>query len=394
MLAKRIQNLTPSATGELFAKVAQLKEQGVDVISFNVGEPDFQTPEEVIEECKKAMDAGKTKYAPVAGITELKEAICCKLKNENQVAYEKNQICISTGAKHAVYNAVMAVCDPGDEIILPIPCWVSYVEMIKLAGGVPVLVPTKEDYQLDLNAIEESITERTKGIILNTPNNPTGACYRRESLLQLGELAVQKDFYIISDEIYEKLIYDDNEHICVSSLSKEIYDRTILINGFSKAYAMTGWRIGYTAASTDIIEGITGFQGHVTSNSTTFVQWAAVRALQMGDDTVVAMRDEFKKRRDFMYQTFCELPDITCVKPGGAFYLMPDVSAYFGKEAGGMRIKDSADFCMYMLEEAKIAIVPGKAFFMPNAVRFAYTDSMERLQEGMRRFKEALLKIK
>lgn len=394
MLAKRIQDLTPSATNELFAKVAQLREQGVDVISFNVGEPDFPTPEEVIEECKIALDSGKTKYAPVAGITELKEAVCCKLKEENQAVYTRDQICISTGAKHAVYNAVMVICDPGDEILLPVPCWVSYVEMIKLAGGVPVLVPTKEDYQLDLEAIEASVTEKTKGIIINTPNNPTGACYTKESLMQLGELAVRDDFYIISDEIYEKLIYDGSEHVCVAALSEDIYDHTILINGFSKSHAMTGWRIGYTAAPADIIKGMTGLQGHVTSNSTTFVQWAAVRALQMGDDTIHVMRDEFKRRRDFMYRTFLELPEITCVKPGGAFYLMPDISAYFGREAGGKRIKDSTDFCMYLLEEAKIAVVPGQAFFMPNAVRFAYTDSMERLQEGMRRFKDALWKIK
>lgn len=393
MLAKRIQNMAPSATSELFGKVAQLKEQGVDIISFNVGEPDFPTPEEIIAECKEAMDAGKTKYTPVSGITELKDEICRKLKKDNHVHYEKDQICVSTGAKHALYNAVMTICDPGDEILLPTPCWVSYVEMIKLAGGIPVAVPAREDYQLDLDAIRAAVTERTKGIMINTPNNPTGACYTKESLMELGEIAVQNDFYIISDEIYEKLIYDGNEHVCVSSLSKEIYEHTILINGFSKSYAMTGWRIGYAAASKDVIKGMTGFQSHVTSNNTTFVQWAAIRALQMGSDTVTAMRDELEKRRDFMYASLCEMPGITCVKPGGAFYLMPDISAYFGKKANGKIIKDAGDFCMYMLEEAKVAVVPGDAFFMPNAVRFSYTDSMDRLQEGMERFGNVLLKI-
>ena len=307
--------------------------------------------------------------------------------------YEKDQICVSTGAKHALYNAVMTICDPGDEILLPTPCWVSYVEMIKLAGGIPVAVPAREDYQLDLDAIRAAVTERTKGIMINTPNNPTGACYTKESLMELGEIAVQNDFYIISDEIYEKLIYDGNEHVCVSSLSKEIYEHTILINGFSKSHAMTGWRIGYAAASKDVIKGMTGFQSHVTSNNTTFVQWAAIRALQMGSDTVTAMRDELEKRRDFMYASLCEMPGITCVKPGGAFYLMPDISAYFGKKANGKIIKDAGDFCMYMLEEAKVAVVPGDAFFMPNAVRFSYTDSMDRLQEGMERFGNVLLKI-
>ena len=393
MLAKRIQNMAPSATSELFGKVAQLKEQGVDILSFNVGEPDFPTPEEIIAECKEAMDAGKTKYTPVSGITELKEEICRKLKKDNHVHYEKHQISVSTGAKHALYNAVMTICDPGDEILLPTPCWVSYVEMIKLAGGIPVAVPAREDYQLDLDAIRAAVTERTKGIMINTPNNPTGACYTKESLMELGEIAVQNDFYIISDEIYEKLIYDGNEHVCVSSLSKEIYEHTILINGFSKSHAMTGWRIGYAAASKDVIKGMTGFQSHVTSNNTTFVQWAAIRALQMGSDTVTAMRDELEKRRDFMYASLCEMPGITCVKPGGAFYLMPDISAYFGKKANGKIIKNAGDFCMYMLEEAKVAVVPGDAFFMPNAVRFSYTDSMDRLQEGMERFGNALLKI-
>jgi aspartate aminotransferase len=394
MISKRIQNLTPSATNELFAKVAELREEGVDVISFNVGEPDFETPRDIIDACKRALDEGHTKYVPVAGITKLKEAICKKLSDENGADYDKSQICISTGGKHALYNAVMTICDPGDEIILPVPCWVSYVEMIKLAQGVPVLVPVKEDHQLDLDAIRSHITPRTKGIIINTPNNPTGACYSRESLERLGELAVRHDFYVISDEIYEKLIYDGKKHVCMSGLSKEIYDHTILINGFSKSHAMTGWRIGYTAAPGDVIRGISGLQSHMTSNSTTFVQWAALEALNMKEDTISDMKEEFKKRRDYIYKTLNNLPGIRCTKPEGAFYIMPDVSAYFGKKGNGKEISNSKDFCLYMLEEAKIAIVPGEAFFMPEAVRFAYTDSMERLQEGMQRFEKALLKIK
>jgi aspartate aminotransferase len=340
------------------------------------------------------LDEGHTKYVPVAGITQLKEAVCQKLLDDNHVSYEKDQICISTGGKHALYNTVMTICDPEDEIILPTPCWVSYVEMIKLAQGVPVLVPVKEDNQLDIDAIRTHITKRTKGIIINTPNNPTGACYTEESLKQLGELAVQYDFYIISDEIYEKLIYDGKEHISVPALSKEIYDHTILINGFSKSHAMTGWRIGYTAAPPEIIKGISGLQSHMTSNSTSFVQWAALQALNMQDDKMYLMREEMRKRRDFMYESLINMPDIHCIKPEGAFYLMPDISAYFGKEADGMQIKNATDFCLYMLETAKVAIVPGEAFFMPKSVRFAYTDSLERLQEGMNRFGDALLKLK
>lgn len=393
MLSKRIQMMTPSATNELFAKVAMLREQGVDVISFNVGEPDFPTPEKIINGCKKALEEGKTKYASVSGITALKEAICEKFKKENATEYAPDQICISTGGKQAVFNAVMAVCDPGDEVLLPTPCWVSYVEMIKLAQAVPVLVDPLPDYQMDLEALESKITDKTKAIIINTPNNPTGVCYPEEALRRLGELAVEHDFYIISDEIYEKLIYGDQKHICVASLSDEIYEKSIIINGFSKSHSMTGWRIGYTAAPKDISRGITSLQGHVTSNSTTFVQWAALEALDGCDEPVEQMRDEFAKRRDYMYDMLQSLPGIHCIKPEGAFYLMPDISSYFGKKANGKTIENAGDFCLYMLEEAKIAIVPGPAFFMDEAVRFAYTDSMDRLQEGMERFKQALLKI-
>ena len=385
--------MTPSATNVLFAKVAQLREAGEDIISFNVGEPDFQTPIEVRDECKKALDAGKTKYAPVSGITPLKEAICEKFLKDNRIEYEKDQICISTGGKQAVYNAVMAVCDPGDEILLPTPCWVSYVEMIKLAQGIPVLIPPGEDYQLDFHALKNRITKKTKAIMINTPNNPTGVCYTKEALLELGKLAVEHDFYIISDEVYEKLVYDNNRHICIAGLSKEIYDRSIIINGFSKSHAMTGWRIGYTAASKEISRGIAALQGHITSNSTTFVQWAALEGLKTCDDSVEYMRKEFEKRRDFIYEAMNQISGIHCTKPEGAFYLMPDVSSYFGKMACGRKIKTVDDLCMYLLEEAKIAVVPGSAFWIPSAVRFAYTDSMERLEEGMERFRNAMEKL-
>ncbi len=393
MLSQRILNMEPSATNALFDRVAKLREAGEDIISFNVGEPDFITPEIVREACKKALDEGKTKYAPVTGVATLKEAICEKLLRDNQVHYDPDQICISTGAKQAVFNSLMAICDPGDEIIVPTPCWVSYVEMIKLAGGTPVLVDTDEYFQLDLDLIEGVLTDKTKGIIIDTPNNPTGACYTRESLLRLGNLAVEHDFYVIADEVYETLIYDGNVHVCVASLGDDIYEHSIVVNGLSKSHAMTGWRVGYTAAPKPVAKGIAALQSHMTSNSTTFVQWAAVEALRSGKEFIAEMHEEFERRRDYVYETLSQIPGISCVKPGGAFYVMADVSSYYGKEADGMIIKDSVDFSNYLLNEAKIALMPGKAFWAPNTIRIAYPNSMENLEEGLKRMRIALEKL-
>ncbi|MGN1230952.1 MAG: pyridoxal phosphate-dependent aminotransferase [Anaerotignum sp.] len=394
MLAKRILNMTPSATSELLGKVADMRAKGEDIIAFSAGEPDLQTPQPIIDACKRALEEGKTKYTAVAGIANLRKAVCEKLERDNQVIYTPEQICISTGAKQALFNAVMALCDEGDEIIIPTPCWVSYVEMVNLAQGTPVLVSTKEDFSLDLEKIEGAISEKTKAIIINTPNNPTGACYDEVSLRALAELAVKYDFYVIADEIYEKLVYDGNRHVSIASFSEEIYQRTIIINGFSKSHSMTGWRIGYAAAPKEITKGITSLQGHTTSNSTSFVQWAAVEALRSCDASVEEMRKEFMKRRDYLYDKLCGIPGVTCVKPGGAFYLMPDISAYFGKTDGEKVIQTSADFCNYILEKGKVAVVPGSAFGMPETVRFAYTESMERIAEGVERFAEALKKLK
>lgn len=394
MLAKRIQNMTPSATSELLGKVAEMRAAGEDIIAFSAGEPDQQTPQEIIEACKMALDEGRTKYAPIAGILELRREICKKLERDNGLSYAPEQICVSTGAKQAMFNAVMALCDAGDEILIPTPCWVSYVEMVKLAQGTPVLVPTKADFSLDIEKIKASLTEKTKAIILNTPNNPTGACYDEASLRALAELAMEHDFYIIADEIYEKLVYDGNQHISIAGFSKAVYERTITVNGFSKSHAMTGWRIGYTAAPKALCRGIVSLQGHMTSNSTTFVQYAALAALRECDASVEGMRKEFAKRRDFLFGRLCEIPGITCVKPGGAFYLMPDVSSYFGKSDGTTEIKNSADLCNYILREAKVAVVPGSAFEMPQTVRFAYTDSMGNLEKGIERFAAVLCRLR
>ena len=289
MVSDRIKNLTPSATVELTSKVADMRAAGIDVIAYNVGEPDFNTPDNIIKACEKAMEEGKTKYTPASGIIPLRKAICKKLEKDNNVHYEMNQICVSTGAKQALNNAVLAICNPGDEIIVPTPCWVSYVEIIKLAEGKPVLVPTSEQegFQLNVDAIAKAITPKTRAILINTPNNPTGALYTEESLRALGKLAVEHDLYIISDEVYEKLIYGDRKHICPASLGEDVKEHTIVVNGFSKAYSMTGWRVGYTAAPADIAKGISSLQGHTTSNATSFVQWACLEALEERTDPAV-----------------------------------------------------------------------------------------------------------
>lgn len=393
MVSQRILGITPSATSTLGGKISEMKAAGVNVAAFNLGEPDFPTPDKITKACIDAALAGNTKYAAINGILPLRQAISEKLEKDNHVHYDPAQICVSTGAKQAVFNAVMALVDPGDEVIIPTPCWVSYVEMVKLAQGVPVLVPTREDFQMDLSAIEAAVTNRTKAIIINTPNNPTGASYPEQDLRALAKLAVQKDFYVISDEVYEKLIYGDTKHVSIASLSPEIYERTVTINGFSKAYSMTGWRLGYSAAPAEVAKGIAALQGHITTNSTTFVQYAGITALKECGEEIEQMRQEFCKRRDYMLERLTSIEGITCPMPGGAFYLMPDVSAYFGKKCGDRVIKDSADFCSYMLEEAQVAIVPGAAFEMPSAVRFAYSVSIETIAQGMDRFERALKKL-
>lgn len=395
MLSKIVQNITPSATCELEGTVADLRAAGVDVIGMNAGEPDFRTPEAICKACYDAIEAGKTKYVNIPGIAELRKAICAKLERDNGVHYEPSQICVSTGAKQALNNAVLAVVNPGDEVIIPMPGWVSYIEIVKLYGAVPVCIDTKDDFQLDLAKIEAAITDKTKAILINSPNNPTGAVYHREDLEMLTKLAVKHDFYIISDEVYEKLIYGEGRHYCVASFSKEAYEHTIVINGMSKAFSMTGWRIGYSAAPEEIAAGIRAIQGHTTSNGTTFVQWAAITALEKCEDEVVKMVGEFKKRKDYAYSRLTALPGVTCRNVDGAFYLLPDVSSYFGKRTpDGAEIRDSFDFCNYILDKAHVAIVPGGAFNSPNTVRIAYTNSLEKIAEGLDRMEQALAALR
>ena len=396
MKSERILRMTPSATMEINVTVARLKAEGKDIIGLNLGEPDFNTPDFIIEACTKAMRDGHTKYTSVDGILPLREAICKTLKKDNDASYSPNEIIVSTGAKQAINNAVLSICNPGDEVIIPKPCWVSYVEIVKLAAAVPVLVDTDPDtFQLDVAAIERAITPRTRAVLINTPNNPTGAVYEESALRKLAELAVTNDFYVISDEVYEKLIYGGSRHVCIASFSPEAREHTIVVNGFSKAYAMTGWRIGYSASPADVASSIRSLQGHTTSNSTSFVQWAALAALNGSPSFIDDMNRAFAERRQYLIERLKAMPGITCANAEGAFYLMPDVSSYFGKESpSGKVVENSVSLCTYLLEDALVSVVPGVAFEAPEKIRISYSNSMEMLRESMDRFEKALTALR
>ena len=394
-LTQRIRNITPPATFALTAKVAELRRQGVDVIAYNVGEPDFGTPKNICDAAKAAIDAQKTKYTVVSGIIELKEAICAKFERDNGIAYKPNEICVGTGAKQPLVNAVLALCEEGDEVIVPTPCWVSYLEMVKLADAAPVIVRNLEEdgFALNIEAIKKAITPKTKAIMINTPNNPTGAVYSKEQLTELAELACKHDFYIISDEVYEKLIYEGKKHFCIASVSDEVRDRTVVINGVSKAYSMTGWRIGYAAGNAKLIKGMGSLQGHTTSNACSIAQYAALEAISGPQDSVEMMRVEFDKRRKYLVDRLNSIEGITCNNADGAFYLMPNVTAFYHKEWNGQKIKDSFGMADFLLAEARIALVPGGAFEAPDNLRISYSNSMENLIEGMDRLETALKKL-
>ena len=395
MISERVRNITPSATLGLTTRVNQLKKEGITVIALNVGEPDFGTPENICEAGIQAIKDQKTKYTTVSGINELKEAICAKLLRDNGLTYEPAQITVGTGAKQSLLNCILTLVDPGDEVIIPKPCWVSYIEMVKLAGGVPVFVACKEDeeFALDIEAVKAAITPKTKAVLFNTPNNPTGAVYSEESLRQLAELAKEHDFYMIADEVYEKLIYDGYKHFSVASVSEDAYNRTIIINGISKAYSMTGWRIGFAAGPKDVIKGMNSLQGHATSNASSIAQYAAVEAFNGPQESIELMRQEFYKRLQYVLGRLRAMPGITCAGSHGAFYLMPNVSSFYGKSYNGKVIKDSFDLSDYLLDEARIALVPGAAFEAPDNLRISYSNSMENLTKALDQMEAALAKL-
>lgn len=390
MLADRMKEFAASPTTMLVAKVAELKASGKDIVSLNVGEPDFDTPDYIKAAAQTAMEEGFTKYTAVSGIQELREAIVKKLQEDNGVAYKPNEISVATGAKQAIFNALMAIVSPGDEVILPIPCWVSYTELIKIAGGKPVFVEVDEanGFDLDIEAIKKAITPKTKGIIICDPNNPTGAIYKEANLRQLADLAVAKDFYIIADEIYEKLIYDGEKHFSIASISDAVKNQTITINGFSKAYAMTGWRLGYAAANTEVIGAINKIQSQTTSSVNSIAQKAGVEAILGPQKDMEAMVAEFAKRRLYVMERLNAMKGITCVNPKGAFYVLPDVSGCFGKQINGQSVENAVDFANLLLSEKLVALVPGEAFYAPGKVRISYSNSLENLKKAMDRIEE------
>jgi aspartate aminotransferase len=381
LIAKHIAELSPSLTLSITSQAKELKKQGIDVLSFGAGEPDFNTPKHITEAAIKALNDGHTRYTESAGLLELRESLSAKLSVDNGVSYEPSQISVNCGAKHSCYNAILAVCNPGDEVIIPSPYWTSYPEMVRMVGAVPVFVETKAEngWKLTPEEFEEAMSPLTKMIILNTPGNPTGSVYTKEELEKLAEIAVGEEIVILSDEIYEKLVYNDQEHVSIASLGKDVYDLTITVNGFSKAYAMTGWRLGYTAAPKAIAKAIDTIQSHTTSNPTSFAQYGAIAALN-GDQQIVSdMRDEFNVRREFMLDRLRNIKKVRVVEPQGAFYFLVDI------EPIGIK---SINFAEKLLSKQKVAAVPGIAFGSDYTIRFSYATSLDVINAGMDRFEE------
>ncbi|NLT51169.1 MAG: pyridoxal phosphate-dependent aminotransferase [Ignavibacteria bacterium] len=395
-IAERISKITESPTMKVAAKAKQMKSEGADVIDLSVGEPDFPTPQHIKDAGIKAINENKTIYTINSGSIEIRKAIAAKLKKDNNLDFGINEIIVSNGAKQSVYNTVLTICDKDDEVIIPAPYWVSYPEMVNMAEGKNVYVNTKleNNFKITPAELEAAITDRTVALILCNPSNPTGSAYTKKELESLAEVVLKHNFYVIADEIYEKLVYDNFEFVSFASLSEEIKKRTIVINGVSKSYSMTGWRVGYTAGSADVINGINKIQSHSTSNACSISQYATVEALNADQSEVEKMRVEFEKRRDFFHKELSSIEGIKCNKPEGAFYLFPDVSGLIGKSFGTEKIKNSYDFAMFILNEAKIAAVPGSAFGAENCIRFSYATSMKNLVEAVKRLKEVVLKLK
>jgi len=394
-LSERVRNISPSPTLAVDARAKQLLAQGVDVVNFGVGEPDFDTPAHIAEAGIAAIRQGFTRYTPAAGTVELREAIAARLHRDHGLEYRPDEIVVSVGAKHSLYNAVMALCEPGDEVLIPVPYWVTYPEQVKLAGGVPVIVPTAEatGFRVTVEALESKTTPRTRVLILNSPNNPSGAVYRREELEAIGEFVLRHDLCLISDEVYEKLVYDGHRHVSPAALSPELKARTVVVNAVSKTFAMTGWRIGYAACCRELARAMAELQGHVTSNPTSISQQAALAALAGSDAPVEAMRREFLRRRDVMVARLSAMPGLSCRVPEGAFYVFPDISALIGKTFNGRKLEGSTDVAAFLLEEARVATVAGAGFGSDRHLRLSYATSLERIEAGLARVEEALGKL-
>ena len=393
-ISQRAQNTLPSPTLAITALAKSMKEQGIDVISFGAGEPDFDTPAVISQAAIDAIKAGFTRYTPTAGIPALRQAIADKLLRDNGLSYDPAQIMVTCGAKHALFGIFQAICDPGDEVIIPAPYWVSYPEQVKLAGGVPVFVSADvaSHFIPDPAKIAEAVTPKTRAIVLNSPSNPTGAVFPEEVIRAIAEIAVKNNIYIVSDEIYEKMVYG-TKHFSVASISDEVKKLTIVVNGMSKANAMTGWRIGYAAAELELTKAMIRMQDQSTSNPTSIAQKAALAALQAPESLITDMVTAFHERRDVIVALLNEIPGFTCPMPGGAFYAFPDVSGVFGRSFNGKVISSSDDLAEYLLNEARVAVVPGRGFGMDSNIRLSYACSMENIRKGLGRISDAIAKL-
>ena len=395
MLADRLKTLAPSSTLAVQAKAKELRAKGIDVISFGAGEPDFDTPQRIKDAAIEAMRRGQTKYTEVGGVPELRAAVCAKLKRDNGLDYQPADILVSVGAKHTLYNLVVALINPGDEVLVPSPYWVSYPEQVRLVGGVPVEVETSEKtgFDLDPERVRAGVTSRTKLIVVNSPNNPTGAVFSPAALEAVARVAVDKKLWIVSDECYEALTFE-GRHVSIASFGPEVKARTIVVNTCSKAYAMTGWRIGYAAGDRTLIKAMTDVQSQVTSNPSSVAQWAAVEALTGVQDEVAKMAGEFDRRRRLIVAGLNALPGVRCVMPKGAFYAFANVSGLFGrtwrKPEGAVTLESSLDVTSFLLEEARVAVVPGKDFGSDAHVRMSYATSDTLISEGLARMGAAL----
>ncbi|HEX4084419.1 MAG TPA: pyridoxal phosphate-dependent aminotransferase [Chthoniobacteraceae bacterium] len=380
-ISSRANSLTPSLTLSIDSKAKAMKAEGIDVCGFAAGEPDFDTPEHIKAAAIEALSKGITKYTPSSGIPDLRQAIAEKFAADNQIEYKPSQVIVSNGAKQSCFNAILATCEPGDEVVIPSPYWLSYPEMVRIAGADPVFVQTKEqnNWKMTAEEFENAMTPRTKMVILNTPGNPTGSVYTREELEKIVEVAAEEDILILSDEIYEKLVYDDTQHVSVASLSDQAYKLTITVNGFSKAYAMTGWRLGYLGAPEGIAKAIDSIQSHSTSNPCSFAQYGALAAVRGDQQPVADMRDEFDLRRNYMYDRLASISQVTAVKPLGAFYILANIS----------RLSlTSQNFSDRLLSKANVAVVPGAAFGDDRTIRLSYATSLDIIKKGMDRFED------
>ena len=391
-LSKLAKELKPSATLAITANAKEMKSQGIDVIGFGAGEPDFDTPDNIKEFAKRSIDNGFTKYTAASGIDELKNAIISRIKEDYSVEYDKKEIFVGSGAKHVLYNLFQVLLDAGDEVIIPAPYWVSYPEQVRIAGGKPIILSTEQSkgFKVTPSEIQSVITDKTKILVLNYPSNPTGVTFTKEELIEIANIAEKNNLIIISDEIYDKTLYSETNHTSFVQINNSIKERTILVNGVSKTYSMTGWRIGYAAGNKNVLAAMNNLSGQSTSNPTSIAQKASVEAFSGPQDKVGEMVIEFKKRRDFICEELNNIEGISCLIPDGAFYVFPDISYYFGKSYKDGKIENSVDFADFLLNEAKVAVVPGVEFGSDKNIRISYATSMHDIKEGVKRIKEKL----